>query len=317
MQKLQQRGQRLLEFNALRPHGLASGKCQQLAGQLFPRIDGATHGRQRRTLGQGLILSLVNRKVVHHHHQKVVEVVGNAAGQAAQGLQFLTLHQGQFGLSPAFGFLQQTLLGFEFLASALQCKTGHPREPRCRGKDEQGQQSHAFAPGRGDGTSVNRHHRVHRVRAQFAIRGELIHVGHLRFIPAIAIRRLTGHGLEQRVVGEEPHLGSRLVRPAGEQSPVEAGNGHMQSAFGVGEFGVEVCQVLRPQTHMHGSGEAAVTGCAPSAHVEERLAGGAADALVGHKHPRARAAARHEVPLTVGVVQMARRWEQAAIGHGP
>ncbi len=110
----------LAQIDSLGRQGLAAREAQQLAGQACapPR------GRQDRI--QGLVVAVLDKTAVEQFglaaddHQKVVEIVGDAAGQLAQGFQLL-------GLDELFACAVQSFLGAEPLGD-VACDLGEARQ---------------------------------------------------------------------------------------------------------------------------------------------------------------------------------------------
>ena len=90
LQQLAQAGVDALRVVHRRRQGLATGKGQQLRGQLGPTFHGGD-GRGDATLHLGVVRFMPGKQmqVASDHLQQVIEVMGHATGQAANRFQFL------------------------------------------------------------------------------------------------------------------------------------------------------------------------------------------------------------------------------------
>ncbi len=101
----------LPQVDRLRPQGLLARESQQLSGQPLAAIGGAQNGRGAPLRRQALGLLAQQLGIGAHHRQQIVEIMGNAASQAADRFHALGLTQGGLGVLPFRDFDAQLPIG--------------------------------------------------------------------------------------------------------------------------------------------------------------------------------------------------------------
>jgi hypothetical protein len=117
--------QRQGQIHGLRPERVATREGQQLAGQalaILDRLAAAAHELHELVHGQREGLAKVHlhqAEIAQHHREQVVEVMGDAAREPADGIELLSVAQGLLGLGPMLHFGGQAILRLVQLAGPV------------------------------------------------------------------------------------------------------------------------------------------------------------------------------------------------------
>ena len=292
---------------------LTPGEHQQLPRELRAGVDGARHGCERRLQRRRALEAPAQQvKVVVEHHQQVVEVVRNAAGEQAQRLELLRMPQRRFGAAAVLGFLAQLAVGLLLAFGASQSEHQQPDQRRSRGEGDGGQRADRGIPGPQQDPRLERGGEVQRM---------IIHAGESE--QALAARRWVRARCEKPTVSPLAKRSSTAVRrreadvvrgwpwPAREERALLAQECEREAGLALGEAPVVVDEVIGAQRNRDHAGEGAVV--LPAVRdVEERLAGRAAAQRGAHVPLQLTALVRLEVLAVAHVEPRGHGIEQAA-----
>jgi hypothetical protein len=212
-------------------------------------------------------------EVVADDHQRVVEVVRHAAGEASQRFELLGLQQRLFDLPPGHCFIVQPVGSGQRFAGAPQRHPGGEEQSEQRRQPERCQPPHLDGPALADLGDLHAGAEVHRVVTDLAESQQPLLVVDRRNTAGVAAGVAGANARHHRTAGRQARRRTGQQRPAGEDDAILAQHGDRQAGLVGHQVAVKSFEIGREQADRDQPQKRPVRRIAALAHVDEAVAG--------------------------------------------